>query len=455
MPVQTGTRKGPRQNQSWVPVSLETESAVLGCCLRDRESAEQAVSELSEEDFYSTEHAEIFNAVRTLLETELHPNSVTVGGRVSPASKSLLEGLQVAAMGVGAKELKSLTKELQRVSGLRSIYNSCTNAISSISKTSKVEEITDVLDKTLYKAQKDGSDEAKSGDEVLKRVKSSLLSRLQEGGGVEVSTGLKDLDRAIIGLRPGKMLVLAARPSVGKTAMAGSIRRAVLEQGYGVIDFTLEMDAEELCERELAFQGQVNLRKVLIAKEFTEDETLRVKGLGDNLYGGRWMIEDRAYTITAIKRKAKILAGRMARNGVKLALIVIDYLQLAGDNGEGREQSIATISRGCKMLAKELKCTVLALSQLNRSCEYREDRRPQMSDLRESGSIEQDADVCMFLYREHIYDNSFPPEETELIIRKQRSGPTGTLRGIIYQPKLCNFTDRPPVVNVAPVSGDN
>lgn len=144
----------------------------------------------------------------------------------------------------------------------------------------------------------------------------------------------------------------------------------------------------------------------------------------------------------------------MARQGIKLGLVVLDYIQLAGENGDGREQSVSAISRGCKLMAKELDCTVLALSQLNRSCEFREDRRPMLSDLRESGSIEQDADWVGFVYREHMYDTSHPPEDAEFIIRKQRSGPLGTVH-LLYDTKSVTFRDvpkpaLPPVVEEGP-----
>ncbi len=285
-----------------------------------------------------------------------------------------------------------------------------------------------------------------------------FLSRHASGGGPEISSGLRDLDRTIIGLRPGKMGVIAARPSMGKTALAGSIRRSVLAQGYGVIEFALEMSAEELLERELSFQAGLNLQKVLSAKGITPDELARVRGtVGDAtgtgcLVSGRWFIDDRTYGIAGMRRKARIISGRMARQGIKVGLVVIDYLQLAGDNGEDRQQSIAAVSRGAKFMAKELGCTVLALSQLNRQCEFREDRRPMMSDLRESGSIEQDADYVAFVYREHLYDNSFPAEEAELIFRKQRSGPIGTLR-LRYNPKMVTFSDADVAVNQPIVTG--
>lgn len=428
------------QSGGRAPTVLESECAALGAAIRDPESAEVVVSELGQEDFYSGKTQAVFTAIKGLLDDNLTLNPVSVSERCGQ-SRSDVEELLSAAAGVGQGQLKTLISEIRRVSGLRVIYNACSNASSGINKDSKLEEIMEALEKGLYRIDRTGNDEAKDGNDVLQKVVSDFLERQASGGGPEISTGLRDLDRAIIGLRPGKMGVIAARPSMGKTALSRGIGRSVLQQGYGVIDFALEMSAEELLERELAFQAGLNLSKVLSAKGVTDDEVQRVRGAAGALLEGRWFIDDRTYSIAGMRRKARIIAGRMARNSIKLGLVVIDYLQLAGENGDGREQSIAGISRGCKFMAKELGCTVLALSQLNRSCEYREDRRPMMSDLRESGSIEQDADWVGFVYREHMYDNSFPAEETEFIIRKQRSGPTGTLR-LTYNPKLVTFGDR-------------
>ncbi len=433
------------------PVVLESELACLGAAIRDPDSAESVVSELTQEDFYSGTSQTVFKAIQDLLNDNLTLNPVSVSERCGH-SRADVEELLSAAQGVGPSQLKTLISEIRRVSGLRVVYNACSNASSGIGKDSKLEEVVEALEKGLYRIDRTGGDEAKDGSEVFSGVLEDFIARQAAGGGPEISSGLRDLDRAIIGLRPGKMGVIAARPSMGKTALASTIRRSVLQQGYGVIEFALEMSAEELLERELAFQAGLNLRKVLSAKEITTDELARVGAARGALVSGRWFIDDRTYSIAGMRRRARIVAGRMLRSDIKVGCIIIDYLQLAEDNGEGREQSIAAISRGCKFLAKELECTVLALSQLNRSCEYREDRRPLMSDLRESGSIEQDADWVGFVYREHMYDNSFPAEETEFIIRKHRSGPTGTIR-LAYVPKLVTFKDCAAAVNVPMVEG--
>ncbi len=425
-----------------VPIALQSEQAIIGTILRDPSAAELVCSELRPEDFYSTYTTSAYRAIQSLLDDSLEVNQVSVQER-SGLPRSTVEGFLEESQGIGPSQVKTLISELQRIGSLRQIYNVCVNASSSVSNSAKVEEIMDSLEKGLYQNERTGGSEAKDAKDVMEKVVDDFLSRQRDGGGAQISTGLKALDRAIIGLRPGKLFVVAARPSMGKTALAGTIRRAVLAQGYGVIEFALEMSAEELGERELAFQSQINLRKILSAKDISQEDLEAVAKVRESLVSGRWAIDDHTYSIGGIRRRSRILAGRMARAGIKVGTIIVDYLQLTGgDGGEERERTIAAASRGCKVLAKELGCTVIALSQLNRSCEYREDRRPIMSDIRESGSVEQDADIIGFVYREHMYDNTFPAEESEFIIRKHRSGPTGTVR-LRYNPKLCTFLDVP------------
>jgi len=437
---------------SGAPVLLESEKAAIGAAIRDPASAELLTAELSLRDFYSSTTAGVYKGLLDLQEAGQDVNPVSLAERSGQPRNAVVELLE-AANGISANQLKTIISDLKRVSGLRVVYNAAVNCSSQLNKDSKIDEVVALLESGLYGLDRTGQDEPKEGSQVLLDVAKDFLERQAKGGGVEISTGIVGLDKALVGLRPGKLGIIAARPSMGKTALAGSIRRAVLSQGFGVIEFSLEMDAEELCERELAFQASMNMRKVLSAKEVTSDELgrvgelVRVGGSGSPTWDGRWYIDDRTYNIAGIRRRARIVSGRMARKGVRTGVVVVDYIQLAGESGEGREQSISAVSRGCKFLSKELGCTVLALSQLNRSCEYREDRRPMMSDLRESGAIEQDADWVGFVFREHLYDHSMPPEATEFIIRKQRSGPVGTVQ-LHYDPKTCTFSD-PKVVHAA------
>ena len=431
---------------SHVPSAVDSERATVGAALCSEDAAEQVCSECQEEDFYDSDCLLTFRAIRKLRDGQLAVSSVSVA-ELSGVGQSTTAELADKGRGLTGSQVKTLLSELQRIGNLRTLYYTCSNAVKAIRKDADIEEVYGKIEQSLYKTDRGNQSEAADGADVMLTVLDDFKTRFASGGGVTLSTGLKALDRAILGLREGKMVVIAARPSMGKTALADSIRRSVLQQGQGVIQFSLEMSREEILEREIAFQSNVNLRKVLAAKELTDEEYGRILSAGrpDCLHQGRWFIDDRSYSIAAIRRRARILSGRMQRGGIKTGAVVLDYIQLAGDNGDGREQSVAAISRGCKLMAKELGCTVLALSQLNRACENRDDRRPLMSDLRESGSIEQDADIVAFIYREHMYSPDVPPEEAELIIRKHRSGPTGSVR-LKYNPKTVHFSDPDQVV---------
>lgn len=429
------------------PVVLESERTALGLCLRNPEAAEYVTSELEFSDFFDSECQRIFSSIKALTDDGLELNMVSVSERSGTASAQLGEYAD-RAVGITPSQLKTLVAEIRRVAGLRSVFDACNSARESIGKDSKLEEVLEALEKDVYKLDRAGATEAIDGGMALQGALDAFKLRFSTGGGVDISTGLKALDKAIIGLRPGKVIVIAGRPGMGKTALADTIRRNVLNpdmqegQLLGAIQFSLEMGAEELAERELAVQAGVNLRKVMSAKELSDDELRRIDDVGGGvaLLQDRWFIDDRTYSISGIRRRARILHGRMARQDVKTGVVILDYIQLAGENGDGREQSVAAISRGCKLMAKELGCTVLALSQLNRACEARDDRRPLMSDLRESGAIEQDADSVMFAYREHQYNATVPASEAEIIIRKQRSGPTGTIH-LKFNEKTASFSD--------------
>ena len=282
------------------------------------------------------------------------------------------------------------------------------------------------------------------GADVVNRCVRDFMERQRGAGPPEISTGIEALDRAIIGLRPKKMYVIAARPSMGKTALADTIRRAVMGQGYVVCEFSLEMGSEEIGERELAFQAQINLRKVMAAREVSQPELERVRKAYNSVPKGLWWVFDNCFSMDDIVRECRAAKVRATKERKKIGLVVIDYLQLLSDQGnEGRQQSVSACSRMTKLLSKEMDTAIIALSQLNRNCEFREDKRPMMSDIRESGSIEQDADMIAFLYREHVYNQAVSPEEAEVIIRKQRSGPIGTVR-VRFNPRTVHFSDVPP-----------
>jgi replicative DNA helicase len=279
------------------------------------------------------------------------------------------------------------------------------------------------------------------GFQAMDSLVVKLLDRVQEMADnpndvTGVPTGFYDLDRMTAGLQAGDLIVLAARPSMGKTALAINIAEHVaLNEGLPVAVFSMEMGAAQLAVRIVGSIGRIDQGHLRTGR-LTDDEWPRLSEAIEKLRTISLHIDESA-GLTSSELRAN--ARRLARQCGQLGLIVVDYLQLmsgSGGDGENRATELGEISRGLKMLARELKCPVIALSQLNRSVEQRPDKRPMMSDLRESGAIEQDADIIMFIYRDEYYtkDACKEPGVAEVIIAKQRNGPTGTVKLAFIKP---------------------
>jgi replicative DNA helicase len=280
----------------------------------------------------------------------------------------------------------------------------------------------------------------KQGFQSMDSLVVDLLDRVEEMSQnpndiTGVATGFYDFDRMTSGLQPGDLVVLAARPSMGKTALAINIAEHVaVNEGLPVAVFSMEMGAAQLAIRIVGSIGRIDQGHLRTGK-LSDDEWPRLTEAIEKLRSISLHI-DETPGLTPSELRAN--ARRLARQCGKLGLIVVDYLQLmsgSSSDGDNRATELGEISRGLKMLAKELQCPVIALSQLNRSVEQRTDKRPMMSDLRESGAIEQDADVIMFIYRDDYYNkDSKEPGVAEVIIGKQRNGPTGTVKLAFLKP---------------------
>jgi replicative DNA helicase len=297
-----------------------------------------------------------------------------------------------------------------------------------------VAKILDEAEQKIFHIGEEGS-RMKEGFQSMDRLVVDLLDRVQEMADnpndvTGVPTGFIDLDRMTAGLQAGDLIVLAARPSMGKTAFAINIAEHVaLNEGLPVAVFSMEMGASQLAVRIVGSIGRINQSHLRTGK-LTDEEWPRLTEAIERLRNVSLHI-DETPGLTPSELRAN--ARRLARQCGKLGLIVVDYLQLmsgSSSDGDNRATELGEISRGLKMLAKELQCPVIALSQLNRSVEQRTDKRPMMSDLRESGAIEQDADIIMFIYRDEYYtkDACKEPGVAEIIIGKQRNGPTGVVK---------------------------
>jgi replicative DNA helicase len=327
----------------------------------------------------------------------------------------------------------------------RAILRKLVSASDEISTTAfnpkgkPVAQILDEAEQKIFNIGEEGS-RMKQGFQSMDSLVVELLDRVEEMSQnpndiTGVPTGFYDFDRMTSGLQPGDLVVLAARPSMGKTALAINIAEHVaVNEGLPVAVFSMEMGAAQLAIRIVGSIGRIDQGHLRTGK-LSDDEWPRLTEAIEKLRSISLHI-DETPGLTPSELRAN--ARRLARQCGKLGLIVVDYLQLmsgTSSDGDNRATELGEISRGLKMLAKELQCPVIALSQLNRSVEQRTDKRPMMSDLRESGAIEQDADVIMFIYRDDYYNkDSKEPGVAEVIIGKQRNGPTGTVKLAFLKP---------------------
>lgn len=424
------------------PHSIEAESSVLGGLLLDNSAWDRVGDLLTDSDFYRYEHRLIYASIGGLVNATKPADVITVYEQ--------LQGLGKAEEVGGLAYLNSLAQYVPSASNIRryaeivrerSILRKLVSASDEIATSAfntqgkPVDKILDEAEQKIFNIGEEGS-RMKQGFQGMDSLVVQLLDRVQEMADnpndvTGVRTGFYDIDRMTSGMQAGDMIVLAARPSMGKTALAINIAEHVaLNEELPVAVFSMEMGASQLAVRIVGSIGRIDQMHLRTGK-LTDAEWPRLTEAIEKLRNISLHIDETpGLTVSELRANARRLARQC---GGKLGLIVVDYLQLMSVSSsmseENRATAVGEISRGLKMLAKELGCPVLALSQLSRGVESRTDKRPLMSDLRESGAIEQDADVIMFIYRDDYYNkDSKEPGVTEVIISKQRNGPTGTVK---------------------------
>ncbi|MDP3653669.1 MAG: replicative DNA helicase [Rhodoferax sp.] len=423
------------------PHSIEGESSVLGGLLLDNAAWDRVGDILMDDDFYRYEHRLIYAAIGTLVNGSKPADVITVFEHMQSRGKAEEIGglayLNALAQYVpSASNIRRYAEIVRDRSTLRKLVSAsdeiATNAFNP--KGRPVSDIVDESEQKIFKIGEQGK-RNKQGFQGMDTLVVNLLDRVTEMADnpnevTGVPTGFYDFDRMTAGLQAGDLIVLAARPSMGKTALAINIAEHVaLNEGLPVAVFSMEMGAAQLAVRIVGSIGRIDQGHLRTGK-LSDDEWPRLSEAIEKLRNISLHIDESA-GLTSSELRAN--ARRLSRQCGQLGLIVVDYLQLmsgTGGDGENRATELGEISRGLKMLARELKCPVIALSQLNRSVEQRPDKRPMMSDLRESGAIEQDADIIMFIYRDEYYtkDACKEPGVAEVIIAKQRNGPTGTVK---------------------------
>jgi len=439
------------------PQSIEAEQSVLGGLLLDNSAWDRAGDLLTDSDFYRYEHRLIYAAIGSMVNASKPADVITVFEQLQSLGKAQdcggLVYLNALAQSVpSAANLRRYAEIVRERAILRKLI-AASDEIATTAFNPQGRPVAQILDEAegqIFKIGEEGS-RARQGFKSMDALIVQLIDRvneLHENGAEEVTgvrTGFYDLDRLTAGLQKGDLIVLAARPSMGKTALALNIAEHVaVSEGLPVVVFSMEMGASQLALRMVGSLGRID-QQHLRTGALRDDEWGRLSEAVDKL-GKVQMFIDESPALNPSELRAR--ARRMARQfGGTLGLIVVDYLQLmsgSSNSDENRATVIGEISRGLKALAKELQCPVMALSQLNRSVESRTDKRPMMSDLRESGAIEQDADVIMFIYRDDYYNKeSKEPGVAEINIGKQRNGPVDTFKLTFLKP-LTKFENLAP-----------
>lgn len=429
------------------PQDREAERGLLGSILLENHFVDEVADILSADQFYLDSHQRIYKAIMRLHESGVHGfDAVTVGDALKQQNELqdiggydyLTELLESVPHAAHAKYYAGIIRDkaVQR----RLIF-ACTDILkSAYDETSETDDLLNQAEQQIFSIleQQESGNKFELSEILLETFK-RIADRRERGGSISgLSTGFRDLDRQTNGLQSSELVILAARPSMGKTAFVLNLAEAVADRSQaGVVVFSLEQSKHELAERFLCIRGKLDMHK-LRKGELTEDEYDKLMRTASELDALPIFIDDSPGRNMA---QINAICRRLKRKD-DIRLVIIDYLQLIEpeDKRAPREQQIAQITRRLKFLAKELSIPVMALAQLNRGVELRDDKRPRLADLRESGAIEQDADIVMFLHRPEMYNVEDHPGEAEVIVAKHRNGPTGIVK-LNFEKQYLRFQD--------------
>ncbi len=421
------------------PQSVEAEQSVLGGLMLDNSSWDKVADEISEGDFYRRDHRLIFRSIKSLAEESSPFDVVTLAEWLDKQGE--LENVGgISYMGTlvtntpSAANIKSYAKIVRERSVLRQLIQVSNSIADSAYQPEgrKIGELLDSAEKAVFEIADQGA-RGNKGFAGMKELLTKAVERIdylftQDNAITGISTGFDDLDEKTSGLQNSDLIIVAGRPSMGKTTFAMNLaENAAIKSQKPVAVFSMEMPGEQLAMRMMSSLGRIDQHKVRTGKLEDDDWPRLTSAVGILSEAPIYIDDTPGLTPTELRARARRLAREHG-----LGMIVIDYLQLmqgSGNAKENRTAEISEISRSLKALAKELNVPVIALSQLNRGLEQRTDKRPIMSDLRESGAIEQDADVIIFIYRDEVYNEDSDANGTaEILIRKQRNGPIGMTR---------------------------
>ncbi|PLY09229.1 MAG: replicative DNA helicase [Arcobacter sp.] len=444
--------------------SINIERAVLSSILFNPDEIEDVLGILKAKDFYLPAHQKIFAVMEKLHNDDMPIDEEFIRKRVS--AKDVDDDILIEILSANPiTNTLAYTKEIKDGSVKRELSTLATTIKKvAIEDDIPATQAVDTVQNELYKITTDSASSELKDIHVITDDTLSYIKRMKELGGKHLigeTTGFYELDKKTTGFNDGDLIIIAARPAMGKTALVLNMALKNVEANKGVIFFSLEMPAEQLMLRMLAAKTSIELQN-LRKGDLNDQQWSTLSAAFEDLNKKKLFVDDGgSVNINQLRARVRKLAQNKDNN---ISLVIIDYLQLMqGTGNKDRHQEVSDISRGLKMLAREMKIPIIALSQLNRGLENRPDKRPMLSDLRESGSIEQDADIIMFVYRDDVYKerdearkekeakdkgdeykSSFinkPIEEAEVIIGKQRNGPIGTVK-LDFHKALTKFIDK-------------
>ncbi|MBN1336305.1 MAG: replicative DNA helicase [Deltaproteobacteria bacterium] len=435
-----------------LPHSMDAERAVLGALLLDPDRLPAICEIIGANDFYRESHQRLFTLMLELQDKGTPPEALVVCERISSTEDEEAYGgvAYVSSLPEKVPTLESIehyARIVHEKATRRRLLEAARRIAERVGEAPELVELLDEAEQAVFSVSQDRRQREWAPLSVLIDAEYQRINSVLERGGdvVGLTTGFVDLNRILQGFHKGDLVVLAARPGMGKTALAlNFVRHAAVEGGVAAAVFSLEMPAGQLASRMLCAEARVEGKKMRSGRLNRNEEWPRLSDASERLHQVPVFIDDTpALTVMQLRSRARRLRAERA----DLGLLVVDYLQLmqgAGGYRESREQAISGISRGLKALAKEIEAPIVAISQLNRGVESREDKHPNLSDLRESGAIEQDADVILFIYRDEYYHpDSRLKGIAEVIVAKHRNGPTDTTR-LLFQGEFFRFDNLDP-----------
>jgi replicative DNA helicase len=444
--------------------NLNIERAVLSAIIFDPEIYEEIATRLKPHDFYLPFHQHLFEAM-ALLHSQEKPLDEEFLRAKLVAMESFDETAMLELLSANPiTNTRAYVEEIQAKSTKRALATLATEIKKvTIEDDLPADEVMNLVEKKLYEITQNATSEDFRASREITVAMMEEIERLKALGNsklIGIDTGFKNLNDKTSGFGKGDLVIIAARPAMGKTSFVLNMALKAVERNEGVAFFSLEMPAEQLMLRLLSTKTSIPLQALRVG-DLRDEQWSQLASATDELSSKKLFVDDGGYaTIHHIRSKLR----KLKTQHPEISMAIIDYLQLmSGDAKEGRQQVVSEISRGLKQLARELQIPIVALSQLNRGVESRENKRPMLSDLRESGSIEQDADIVMFVYRDDVYREAVEKEremkakadgkeyksefrkkseeEAEIIIGKQRNGPTGTVE-LIFQKRYTRFVDK-------------